>query len=83
MHRRSLRHPSFRRTGFAGSHAVEFGDAVALAAALDRLPTRMLLYLVEVADTSAGVGLSSPVAAAVADLVDEIEREVRWHVTAR
>src|SRR5690606_9476655 len=52
VHRRSVWHPSFGRAGCATSHAVELGDAVALAAALDRLPTRMLLYLVEAGDTS-------------------------------
>jgi hydrogenase maturation protease len=83
VHRRSLRHPSFGRAGAAGSHAVDFGDAVALAAALDRLPARMQLYLVEVEDTSAGVGLSPPVAGAVAQLITEIAEEVTWRAAMR
>jgi hydrogenase maturation protease len=83
VHRRSLRHPSFGRGDCATSHAVDLGDAVALAAALDRLPARMLLYLVEVADTSAGVGLTLPVASAVSDLVTEIAEEVTWRAARR
>jgi hydrogenase maturation protease len=83
IHRRSLRHPSFGRAGSATSHAVDLGDAVALAAALDRLPARMLLYLVEVADTTAGVGLTPPVAAAVSELVTEIAEEVAWRAARR
>jgi hydrogenase maturation protease len=83
IHRRSLQHPSLGRGGVAGSHAVDFGDAVALAAALDRLPNQMLLYLVETADTSAGIGLSPPVAAAVAELTAEIAEEVACRATRR
>jgi hydrogenase maturation protease len=78
IHRHSLGHPSFGRAGSATSHAVDFGDAVALAAALDQLPVRMLLYLVEAGDTSPGVGLTPAVAAAVADLVTEVAEEVTW-----
>jgi hydrogenase maturation protease len=81
--RRSLRHPSFGRAGCATSHAVDLGDAVALAGALDRLPTRMLLYAVVAGDTSAGVGLTPPVADAVAELVAEIAEEVTWRATRR
>ncbi|MBX6748338.1 MAG: hydrogenase maturation protease [Micromonosporaceae bacterium] len=83
IHRRSLRHPSFGRAGCAASHAVDLGDAVALAAALDRLPTRMLLYLVEADNTSTGVGLTPAVEVAVAELVDEIAEEVTWRATRR
>jgi len=83
IHRRSLRHPSFGRAGSTASHAVDLGDAVALAAALDLLPTRMSLYLVEAGDTSAGVGLTPPVDAAVAELVSEIAGEVAWRAARR
>ena len=83
IHRRSLRHPSFGRAGCAASHAIDLGDAVALAAALDRLPTRMLLYFIEADDTSIGVGLTPAVAAAVAELVDELAEEVTWRASQR
>jgi len=76
IHRRSLRHPSMRGMGSASSHAVDLGDAVALAAALDRLPGTLLLYAIEAADTSLGVGLSPAVEAALDDLLDEIADEL-------
>ena len=82
IHRRSLRHPSFGRAGSATTHAVDLGDAVALAAALDLLPSRLLLYGIEVGDATAGVGLTSPVAAAVEALSDEIAEEVTWRPAA-
>jgi hydrogenase maturation protease len=72
IHRRSLRHPSLIGTGSASSHGVDLGDAVAMAAALDRLPRTLLLYAVEAADTSLGVGLSPVIEAVLDDLVDEI-----------
>ena len=77
VHRRSLRHPSMSGNGPASSHGVDLGDAVALAAALDRLPGTLLLYAVEAADTSLGVGLSPEVEAVLDELVDEIVDECR------
>jgi hydrogenase maturation protease len=76
IHRRSLRHPSATRMTFANSHSVDLGEAVALAAALDRLPRALLLYAVEAADTSVGVGLSAPVGAAITGLVEELVQEL-------
>ena len=72
IHRRSLRHPSIKGAGAATSHAMDFGEAVALAAALDRLPRVLLLFAVEVADISLGTGLSPEVAAAVPIVVAEM-----------
>jgi hydrogenase maturation protease len=76
IHRRSLHHPSVRGLGSASSHGVDLGDAVALAAALDRLPRSLLLYAVEAADTNHGYGLTPVVEAALPPLVDEIVEEV-------
>jgi hydrogenase maturation protease len=72
VHRRSLRHPSGGGLGSASSHGIELGDAVSLAAALDLLPRTLLLYVVEVADTSHGCGLSCEVAQSVERLAGEI-----------
>jgi hydrogenase maturation protease len=83
VYRRSLLHPSFGRTRSTASHAVDLGDAVALAAALDLLPARMLLYAIEAGDTSAGVGLTDLVAFAVSELVAEIAEEVTWRSARR
>jgi len=76
IHRRSLHHPSVRGVGSASSHGVDLGDAVALAAALDRLPRTLLLYAIEAADTSHGYGLTPLVEAALPRLVDEIVEQV-------
>jgi hydrogenase maturation protease len=56
----------------ASSHEMAFGDTVALASALDRLPGTLLLFAVEAADTSVGVGLSPEVEASVSIVLDEI-----------
>jgi hydrogenase maturation protease len=70
VHRHTLPPPG--PSGAGHSHAMDFGDTVALAAALDRLPAVLLLFAVEAADVSLGVGLSPEVAAAVPVVVDEI-----------
>lgn len=59
----------------AGSHALGPGDAVRLGRATGRMPGRLELIGVEVADVAMGVGLTEAVAAAVpvvADLVLEL-----------
>lgn len=60
----------------ASSHGLGLGEAVDLAAALDRLPDRLLIFAVEGAEFSFGVGLSSPVAAAVPALADRLRKEL-------
>jgi hydrogenase maturation protease len=77
IHRRSLRHPAVigRPTS---SHAADLGSVAELAAALGRLPRLLLFYGVEAADTSFGVGLSAPVAAATQRLADEIADSLSW-----
>jgi hydrogenase maturation protease len=72
IHRRSLLHPSVGASNASSSHVMELGDSVALAAALDRLPGTLLLFAVEAADTSLGVGLSPELEAAASILVEEI-----------
>jgi hydrogenase maturation protease len=75
VHRRSLRHPGMAGRA-ASSHSSELGGVVELARVLGRLPQVLLLYAVEAADTSFGVGLSPAVDAAVEGLADEIARDV-------
>lgn len=70
--RLGLHHPSAVRPGAANTHGGSLGDAVALARALDRMPRRLLLFGIQVADVSPGLGLSAPVARAVDAVVDEI-----------
>jgi hydrogenase maturation protease len=75
IHRRSLHHPPLAARA-ASSHAPDLGTVVGLARALGRLPRLLLLYAVEVADTSYGVGLSPAVDAAADRLVAEVARNL-------
>jgi hydrogenase maturation protease len=74
VHRMSAHHPSAAATGATSGfgHGFGVGEAVALARAHDRMPRRLLLYAVEVADTGYGVGMSPDVAAAAQLIADEI-----------
>ncbi|NUT54028.1 MAG: hydrogenase maturation protease [Saccharothrix sp.] len=58
------------------SHGFGVPEAVELARVLDRLPRRLVVLAVEVSDVAFGSGLSTPVAAAVPALVDEVLRVV-------
>lgn len=58
------------------SHAGGPGDAVALARALDRLPARLVLYGIEGASFSAGLGLTPSVEASVNTVAELIVNEV-------
>ncbi|MBD0694952.1 hydrogenase maturation protease [Streptomyces sp. CBMA123] len=61
----------------AGTHGLGLGHAVALAAALAKLPRELLIIAVEGADFSIGEGLSPAVADAVPRVVAEVRRAVR------
>lgn len=67
----------------ASSHGLGLGDAVELARVLDRLPKRLALYAVEVADVGHGQGLCAPVAAAAQRLAEEIYAETTRVEAAR
>lgn len=62
------------RTGSSAvsGHAAGVAEAVALGAALDRLPRRLVIYTVAADDFGNGPGLSPPVATAVDRVVDAI-----------
>ncbi|MEU8995370.1 hydrogenase maturation protease [Streptomyces caniferus] len=62
--------------GGTSSHGFALDDTVRLAHALDRLPGDLLVYGVEAADISLGLGLSPQVAAAVGPLVQRIEQDI-------
>ncbi|MQS17144.1 hydrogenase maturation protease [Streptomyces kaniharaensis] len=59
-----------------GTHGLGLGHAVALAAALAKLPRELLIVAVEGADFSIGEGLSPAVADAVPRAVAEVRRAV-------
>ena len=65
------------------SHGFGIPEAVELAQVLDRLPRRLVVFAVEVAEVGFGPGLSEPVAAAVPGLVREVLREVEPDVPVR
>lgn len=54
------------------THALGVAEAVELARALGQLPPRLAVYGIEGADFDIGEGLSPPVAAAAAALVEEL-----------
>jgi hydrogenase maturation protease len=59
------------------SHHLPMGEAVELARALGRLPKRLELYAIEVADTGHGEGLTPPVRAAARRTARMILAEVK------
>ena len=63
IHRRGADEPIAARS--ASTHALGVAEALELAAALGRAPTRLVIYTVEAADLGHGAGLSPLVAAAV------------------
>jgi hydrogenase maturation protease len=58
------------------SHGLGLGEAVELARALGRLPSRLVVYAVEGADSSTGPGLSPAIATAVEPLARSVEGEI-------
>ncbi|MEU0560331.1 hydrogenase maturation protease [Dactylosporangium sp. NPDC006015] len=72
VHRRLMARRPSGPGGSTSSHAMDLGDAVALARELDRLPDRMLLLGIEAAGTGYGTGLTPAVAAAVDRVVEHI-----------
>jgi hydrogenase maturation protease len=71
-----------RSSPFTGSHALGLIDAMRLGAAVGSLPRRLLIFGIEITDTSAGRGLSAGVARAVQTVALSIEREVCTSVDA-
>ena len=58
------------------SHGLGLGEAIELARVLDRLPARLVLYAVEVADVGHGYGLTPAVSDAAERLAEQIVTEV-------
>jgi hydrogenase maturation protease len=63
--------------GAAGSHGIGLGDTVELARALGRLPARLTVFAVAGRDFGFGAGLTAEVAAAVAELAEQVRTIVR------
>ncbi|MFI6985988.1 hydrogenase maturation protease [Embleya sp. NPDC050154] len=80
VHRLELESEQLPRTGGAtSSHGLGLGDAFELARELDRLPGKLVVFAVEGADTTLGIGLSGPVAAVVDRLAERIAEEIMLH----
>jgi hydrogenase maturation protease len=62
------------------THAFSVAEAVEMARTLGQLPAHMVLYGVEGADFTAGVGLSPPVAHAAQEVVREVLAEAHAHL---
>ena len=58
------------------SHGVDLATMVALGEALDRMPHRLVLFAVEVADTGYGVGLTPKVKAALPRVASAVMAEI-------
>jgi hydrogenase maturation protease len=65
-----------RGAAAASTHGLGIPDAVRLAQALGRLPRRMVVYAVEIAESGYGSYLSPAVAAAVADVASAVLGEI-------
>ncbi|MFC4495669.1 hydrogenase maturation protease [Streptomyces ovatisporus] len=63
----------------ASSHGLGISEAVRLARVLDRLPPRLVIYGVEIADTGFGTGLSAGVAGAVPGVAARVRQDIVQH----
>jgi hydrogenase maturation protease len=60
--------------GFASTHGLGLLSAVGIGRALGRMPDRLLVYGIEVADARPGVMMSNAVTAAVDRVIEEVDR---------
>lgn len=65
-----------RFAGPTSTHGIGLAEAVELARALGRLPDRLVIHGVQLAQVKPGSGLSAAVGAAVSDLADRVAAEV-------
>jgi hydrogenase maturation protease len=63
--------------GAASSHSIGFSDTVELARVLGRLPERLMVFAVVGRDFGFGIELTAEVAAAIAELVEQVREIVR------
>ncbi|MGW3266362.1 hydrogenase maturation protease [Streptomyces sp. NPDC001056] len=77
LHTLTAAEAASRTVGTASTHAFGLGECLALAEALDRLPPRLVVHAVEVADTGLGARMSEAVRSALPELIDRIAASVR------
>jgi len=73
VHRLTVIRPSAERS--RAEHGLDLGEAVELARVLGRLPGRLVLYAIEVAEVGYGDGLSAEVEVAAREVADRIAAE--------
>lgn len=71
--------PLPNRSAAAGTHGLGVAEAVELARALDRLPTRLVVVGVELADVTTGADLTEAVSRAVDQAAAEVLRAAGAH----
>lgn len=72
LHRFELYRPGAATANGVSSHGMGLDEAIRLALALERMPARLILHAVEVADVSQGIGLTPAIAAATNALVSAV-----------
>jgi hydrogenase maturation protease len=72
VHRFELDRALTGATRTASSHGFGLDDAIQLALALDRMPSRLVVHAIEAADLGQGTGLTPPVAAAVDEVASAV-----------
>ena len=77
VHRFVVDRPGTPAGRAASSHGFGLDEAIALAAALDRMPGRLIVHAIEAADLTQGPGLTPAVAAAVDVVARAILDDIR------
>jgi hydrogenase maturation protease len=77
VHRFVLDRPLAGTTRTASSHGFGLDDAIRLALALDRMPSRLIVHAIEAADLSQGPGLTPLVATAIGDAARAVLSDIR------
>ncbi len=77
VHRFVMDRPRGGTTRAASSHGPGLDDAVGLALALDRMPSRLVVHAIEAADLTQGPGLTPGVAAVVDDVASAVLSDLR------
>ncbi len=71
-----------KNLGRCSSHGFGLAEAIALAEALGRLPSRLSIYAVEAGQFEPGAGLSAEISAAAGKVVRQVREELRQYGAA-
>ncbi|OIK25107.1 hydrogenase maturation protease [Streptomyces malaysiense] len=77
LHTLTAAEAASRPAGTASTHAFGLGECLALAEALDLLPPRLVVHVMEVADTRLGAPMSEAVRTALPELIGRVAASVR------